>query len=165
MCLAGLLPESIVQVPSPNMRSWWISRETSGYRAPPGETASKNLPAMGSSSVSSFFVYPSSPARGRDCGGASGGCGNTYNLTFSHDPGEKYILIADGNNNKLWIHDRKTGALVGSVGSYGTMAGQFHVIDAIAMDSHGNLYTGEVGSGKRVQKFILTNGDGKVRPR
>ncbi len=51
------------------------------------------------------------------------------------------------------------------MGSYGTMAGQFHVIDAIAMDSHGNLYTGEVGSGKRVQKFILTNADGKSRPR
>jgi hypothetical protein len=45
------------------------------------------------------------------------------------------------------------------------MAGQFHVIDAIAMDSRGNLYTGEVNSGKRVQKFILTNGDGKIRPR
>ena len=115
--------------------------------------------------VSSFFVYPASPARGKRCSTSPGGCGNTYNLTFSHDAGERYILVADGNNNKVWIHDRKTGALVGSVGSYGTMAGQFHVIDAIAMDSHGNLYTGEVGSGKRVQKFVLTNADGKIRPR
>ena len=54
---------------------------------------------------------------------------------------------------------------LGSVGSYGTMAGQFHAIDAIAMDSHGNLYTCEVGTGKRVQKFILINADGKSRPR
>ena len=115
--------------------------------------------------VSSFFVYPMSPARGKRCNLSPGGCGNTYNLTFSHDAGEKYILVADGNNNRVWIHDRKTGALVGSVGSYRTMAGQFHVIDAIAMDSHGNLYTGEVGSGKRAQKFILTNADGKSRPR
>ena len=45
------------------------------------------------------------------------------------------------------------------------MAGQFHWIDAIAIDSRGNLYTGEVDTGKRVQKFILTNGDGKLRPR
>jgi sugar lactone lactonase YvrE len=45
------------------------------------------------------------------------------------------------------------------------MAGQFHWIDAIAMDSKGNIYTGEVDTGKRVQKFILTNGDGKTRAR
>jgi hypothetical protein len=115
--------------------------------------------------VTSFFVYPQSPARGKECGGNFGGCGNPYNLTFSHDPEEKYILVVDGNNNKIWIHDRKTGEMVGSVGCYGAMAGQFHVIDAIAMDSLGNLYTGEVGSGKRVQKFVLTNGDGKRRPR
>jgi hypothetical protein len=31
------------------------------------------------------------------------------------------------------------------------------------MDSKGNIYTGEVDTGKRVQKFILTNGDGKTR--
>ena len=37
--------------------------------------------------------------------------------------------------------------------------------NAIAIDSKGNLYTGEVDTGKRVQKFILTNGDGKARPR
>ena len=80
-----------------------------------------------------------------------GECGNTYNLTFSHDAEEKYVMIADGNNNKIWIHDRKTGAMKGSVGDNGPMAGQFHIIDAIAMDSHGNLYTGEVvpGSGFR----------------
>jgi hypothetical protein len=45
------------------------------------------------------------------------------------------------------------------------MAGYFHWIDAIAVDSKGNLYTGEVETGKRIQKFILVNGDGKSRPR
>ena len=88
-----------------------------------------------------------------------------YNLTFSHDAGEKYVFLADGTNDKIWIHDRKTGAPVGSIGDNGRMAGQFHWIDAIAIDSHGNIYTGEVDTGKRVQKFILTNGDGKARPR
>jgi len=39
------------------------------------------------------------------------------------------------------------------------MVGQFFWIDAIAMDSHGNLYTGEVWTGKRIQKFNLMNGD------
>jgi len=118
--------------------------------------------------VSSFFVHPSTPARGAECGGPGsqmfGMCGTTYNLTFSHDPQQKYVLIADGTNDKIWLHDRKSGALVGSIGDNGRMAGQFHWIDAIAMDSRGNLYTGEVDTGKRVQKFVLTNGDGKPRP-
>jgi hypothetical protein len=55
--------------------------------------------------------------------------------------------------------------VVGEIGDHGRMAGQFHWIDAIAIDSKGNMYTGEVDSGKRVQKFILTNGDGVSRPR
>jgi hypothetical protein len=29
------------------------------------------------------------------------------------------------------------------------------------MDSKGNVYVGEVEDGKRIQKFVLTNGDGK----
>jgi hypothetical protein len=119
--------------------------------------------------VSSFFVHPSTPSRGPECGGPGslmfGMCGTIYNLTFSHDADEKYVLIADGTNDKVWIHDRMSGNVVGSIGDNGRMAGQFHWIDAIAMDSKGNIYTGEVDTGKRVQKFILTNGDGKTRLR
>ena len=55
--------------------------------------------------------------------------------------------------------------MAGSVGDNGRMAGYFHWIDAIAVDSHGNMYTGEVDTGKRVQKFILENGDKTKRPR
>ena len=118
--------------------------------------------------VSSFFVHPSTPARGAECGGPGslmfGMCGTVYNLTFSHDAQQKYVLVADGTNDKIWIHDRKDGAAVGAIGNNGRMAGQFHWIDAIAMDSHGNLYTGEVDTGKRIQKFALANGDQKMRP-
>ena len=60
-------------------------------------------------------------------------------------PDGKYVFIADGTNDKVWIQDRKTGALAGSIGDNGRMAGYFHWIDAIAIDSKGNLYTGERG--------------------
>ena len=113
--------------------------------------------------VTSFFVHPSTPARGPECGGQFGMCGTIYNMTFSHDADGKYVLVADGTNDKIWIQDRKTGELAGSIGDNGRMAGYFHWIDAIAIDSKGNLYTGEVDTGKRVQKFILTNADGKTR--
>jgi hypothetical protein len=119
--------------------------------------------------VSSFFVHPSTPSRGPECGGPGstmfGMCGTTYNLTFSHDADEKFVMIADGTNDKVWIHNRKTGELAGSIGDNGRMAGYFHWIDAIAIDSHGNLYTGEVDTGKRVQKFVLMNGDKANRSR
>lgn len=119
--------------------------------------------------VSQFSVAPNTPARGPECGGPGhatlGMCGTTYNLTFSHDAEQKYVLVADGTNHKIWIHDRKNGNLVGSIGELGRMAGQFFWIDAIAIDSLGNIYTGEVHTGKRVQKFVLQNGDGVRRPR
>jgi hypothetical protein len=117
--------------------------------------------------VMSFFVHPTTPSRGAACGGPGstmyGMCGTTYNLTFSHDAEQKFVLVADGTNDKIWVHERKTGKLVGSIGDNGRMAGLFHWIDAIAMDSLGNIYTGEVDSGKRVQKFVLMNGDGVRR--
>ena len=37
------------------------------------------------------------------------------------------------------------------------MAGMLYYIDAIAADSHGNIYTGEVQTGKRIQKFVPIN--------
>lgn len=49
--------------------------------------------------VISFFVHPT-PARGKECGGPGKHnvwhVRNIYNLTFSHDPEQKYVLIADG---------------------------------------------------------------------
>jgi hypothetical protein len=115
--------------------------------------------------VTSFFVHPSTPARGKTCGGIWHAtlpmCGTVFNMTFSHDPKQKYLLVADGTNDMVWILNRSDGKQVGSFGGNGHYAGQLHWIDAIAMDSKGNLYTGEVEDGKRIQKFILTNGDGK----
>ena len=45
---------------------------------------------------------------------------------------------------------------VGSIGRIGRYAGQFIFLHNVAVDSAGNLYTAEVGGGRRVQKFMLT---------
>jgi hypothetical protein len=50
--------------------------------------------------------------------------------------------------------NRDDDALVGSFGGNGRYAGQLHLIDGIAVDSKGNVYTGEVEDGKRIQKFV-----------
>jgi hypothetical protein len=67
------------------------------------------------------------------------------------------VFVADGANDKVWIVNRRTGMTVGSIGDNGRMAGMFHFIDGVAADSHGNIYTGEVETGKRVQKFVPVN--------
>jgi len=106
--------------------------------------------------VISFFVHPSMQSRGANCGGIWGlkdpSCGTVYNLAFSHDPGQKYLLVADGTNNMVWILNRKDGMVAGSFGGNGR-----YWIDAVAVDSKGNVYTGEVEDGKRIQKFVLAN--------
>jgi hypothetical protein len=120
--------------------------------------------------VTSFFVHTSTQSRGEGCGGIWHAtlpmCGTVFNMTFSHDPKQKYLMVADGTNDMVWILDRSDGKLVGSFGGNGRYAGQLHWIDAIGMDSLGSIYTGEVEDGKRIQKFVLTNGDGKkTQPR
>ena len=41
--------------------------------------------------------------------------------------------------------------------------GHWGEVIRVSVDSKGNIYTGEVDTGKRAQKFILKNGDGKAR--
>jgi len=83
------------------------------------------------------------------------GNGSTWTLTFSRDLQQKYLFVVDGENNRIAIVRRSDGVEVGSFGHSGRSAGQFHWVHQIGIDSKGNLYTGEVDTGKRVQKFIL----------
>ena len=83
------------------------------------------------------------------------GNGSTWTLAFSHDTAQKYLLVVDGENNLIWIMRRSDGVIVSSIGHSGRNAGQFHWVHQAVMDSSGNLYTGEVETGKRLQKFAL----------
>ncbi len=111
--------------------------------------------------VNRYWIHPQTQSRGPHCGSiwstTDPPCGTIYNLALSTDKEQRYIFVADGTNNTVWILNRKTGALVGSFGGNGRYAGNLHWIDSIAVDSHGNIYTGEVEDGKRVQKWIPQN--------
>ena len=52
---------------------------------------------------------------------------------------------------------RDTGAVLNQWGRHGRQPGQFKWVHNIAIDSKGNLYTAEVGFGRRVQKFKRVN--------
>ena len=62
--------------------------------------------------------------------------------------------MADGRNNQVVTLLRETGAVVGTLGRAGRYAGEFHWVHDLAIDSQGNLYAGEVDTGKRAQKFV-----------
>jgi hypothetical protein len=79
--------------------------------------------------------------------------GSVWDLLLSTDPEQKYLFVADGTNNEIHVVLRQTGEEVGSFGHQGRAAGEFHWVHTMAIDSHGNLYTGEVDTGKRVQRF------------
>jgi hypothetical protein len=53
----------------------------------------------------------------------------------------------------MQVLSRDAGAVLSTVGNPGRMAGQFRWVHNIAVDSKGNVYTTEVGYGRRVQKF------------
>jgi len=79
--------------------------------------------------------------------------GSVSDLALSNDAAQRYLYMVDGTNNELRIVDRNSMATLARVGRPGRYAGQFHVVHNIAIDSAGNLYTTEVNTGQRVQKF------------
>jgi hypothetical protein len=86
------------------------------------------------------------------------GNGSAYDFAFSRDAAQRYLLVADGENNVIWTLLRSDGSVQGTTGHAGRNAGQFHHVHAIVSDLKGNLYTGEVETGRRVQKFTLVHG-------
>jgi DNA-binding beta-propeller fold protein YncE len=74
---------------------------------------------------------------------------------FSRDPGQKFLYAANQDNEQIDILDRASGKLLSSFGRVGHYPGEFTYIHFLAVDSKGNIYVSEVGTGKRVQKFKL----------
>jgi hypothetical protein len=81
--------------------------------------------------------------------------GSTGGVMFSNDPGQRLLYISDLTNNKVWFLERSTGRVLGTLGQMGENAGSFFGLHMEATDSRGNLYTGEVFYGERVQRFLL----------
>jgi hypothetical protein len=79
--------------------------------------------------------------------------GSVSELAFSPDADQRFIYMVDGVNNELRIVELATNGVLGRVGRAGRYAGQFHVVHNVAVDAQGNVYTTEVNTGQRVQKF------------
>src|SRR3984893_12022361 len=80
--------------------------------------------------------------------------GSTGGVAFSPDKAQRFLYISDLTNNCIWFLNREDGKVIGKMGSAGQNGGQFFGLHMIAVDSKGNIYTGEVQNGERVQRFV-----------
>ncbi len=83
--------------------------------------------------------------------------GTVHDMILSPDPLQSYLFVGDGSNGEIHIVRRDSGERVASFGRLGRMAGEFYGLHNLAVDTRANLYTAEVRSGRRVQKFALVS--------
>ncbi len=84
----------------------------------------------------------------------TGGTRTVSDVAFS--PDGQFIYVADMMNGQIWILDADTYEELGAIGRNGRYPGQFIWLHSVVVDSEGNLYTSEVGTGRRVQKFVFS---------
>ncbi len=82
------------------------------------------------------------------------GDGSVWDIAFSKDPQQRYLYLADGKNEKVYIIERDSLRVLTSFGDGGRQPCQFFGVHSIATDSKGNIYTTETYEGKRLQKFV-----------
>ncbi|MBI4887005.1 MAG: hypothetical protein HY824_07925 [Acidobacteria bacterium] len=82
------------------------------------------------------------------------GSGSVWDIGFSTDPAQTFLIVPDGTNQQVYILRRDTLEVVSAFGQAGRWAGQFYGAHNMAVDSKGNVFIGETYEGKRVQKFV-----------
>jgi DNA-binding beta-propeller fold protein YncE len=118
------------------------------------------------------------PALGKPCSnpaGAPGKCGfvaeqfvsehtniigTAVSLNFSKDDAQSCLYIGDNANMTIYVLSRSNLEELGRLGRSGRMPGDFHWLHQVSLDSKGNIYTGEVDTGKRIQRFLRSGSTG-----
>lgn len=88
------------------------------------------------------------------------GPGSVWDLDTSADRKQSCLHNADGSNQQVDTLHRASLELLAAFGRGGRSAGQFHWVHNLAVDSDGNIYTAEVDTGKRAQKFRRKGSEG-----
>lgn len=76
-------------------------------------------------------------------------------LAFSPDAQQQFLYVADYGNSHIAVLDRKSLQLLYQFGQCSDKPGDFRGLHHLAIDSKGNLYTGEVAPGARAQRFVF----------
>ena len=83
------------------------------------------------------------------------GNGSVWDLDFSHDLGQKLSLRGRRREQPRLAAPPGRRKLLSKFARNGRYAGQLHWVHNMAVDSRGHVYTTEVDTAKRVQKFVF----------
>src|SRR5262245_29970011 len=75
-------------------------------------------------------------------------------LAFPPDAQQQFLYVADYGNSHIAVLDRKSLQLLYQFGQRSEKPGDFQGLHHLAIDSKGNIYTGEVAPGARAQRFV-----------
>ena len=76
-------------------------------------------------------------------------------FAFSPDPKQQFLYVVDSGPMRIIILDRASLTEVGSVGMRGPQPGELDIVHHMAADSKGNLYTAEIVTNRRAQRFVI----------
>jgi DNA-binding beta-propeller fold protein YncE len=76
-------------------------------------------------------------------------------FAFSADPKQQFLYVVDSGPMRVVIFDRASMTQIGSLGMRGPNPGDFDIVHHMAADSKGNLYTAEIVTNRRAQRFVL----------
>jgi DNA-binding beta-propeller fold protein YncE len=76
-------------------------------------------------------------------------------FAFSSDKKQQFLYVVDSGPMQVAVFDRVTLAPLGTIGVRGPKPGDFDIVHHMAADSNGNLYTAEIVTNRRAQKFVL----------
>ena len=91
--------------------------------------------------------------------------GSAVSMNFSTDAKQSCLYVGDNSNMTIYVLKRDTLEELGRLGRSGREAGEFHWLHQVSLDSRGNIYTAEVDTGKRLQKFVRYGDEGLQRHR
>ncbi|MBV8817345.1 MAG: hypothetical protein JO022_03245, partial [Acidobacteriaceae bacterium] len=80
--------------------------------------------------------------------------GTAVSMSFSPDKAQSCLYVADNANMTVYVLNRANLQELGRLGRAGRSAGEFHYLHQVGVDSKGNVYTAEVDTAKRIQKFL-----------
>jgi DNA-binding beta-propeller fold protein YncE len=79
-------------------------------------------------------------------------------FAFSPDRKQQFLYVVDSGPMRVVIFDREKLTQVGAIGMRSPKPGDFDIVHHMAADSQGNLYTAEIVTNRRAQRFVLAGG-------
>lgn len=74
-------------------------------------------------------------------------------FAFSPDTRQQFLYVVDSGPMRVIVFDRASMTQIGVIGMRGPRPGEFDIVHHMAADSKGNLYTAEIVTNRRAQRF------------